>query len=188
LQTSYIGVAYLNATLNSNLANRIKKISLRYFVAIDGYGETGSFAAYFAGSRPNVNISLNSPYFYVYTNLLNAVNTSGGVSTFYCFTGLDLLAVNSSNLFDLAFTIVQVNSTAVNFTLTSKSTTPTFVYRVTYMWMTYNTNSINRVQFGLYQLSIITNTNSNSVSYGGNGVLGFNTIGGLVSFSFSGHN
>lgn len=179
-------MASLNATLNSNLANRIKKISLRYFVAIDGYGETGSFAAYFAGSRPNTNISLSNSYSYVYANLLNVVNTSGGVSTFYCFTGLDILAVNSSNTFDLAFTIVQINATAVNFTLTSKSMTPTYVYRVTYMWMSYNTNSINRAYFGLYQLGIITNSNSNIVSYDGSGVLGFNTIGGLVSFSFSG--
>ena len=113
---------------------------------------------------------------------------TGGVNIFSAFTGFNISAVNSTNIFDLYVSISQINSSSVNITLGSKSSTPTYVYRVHFLWFSFNIGKVNSPSFGYFMLGTLTASSGGVLSYynSSNTIKQFNTFVGLSGFSLNG--
>lgn len=113
---------------------------------------------------------------------------TGGVKTFTAFTGIDITAIDSSNTFDLYISISQISSTSVYFTLASQSSIPTYVNRVAYTWLSFNTGMVNSPSIGYFMVGKLTASSGGALSYtnSDSSITNFNTFVGLSGFSLKG--
>ena len=113
---------------------------------------------------------------------------TGGVKIFSAFTGLDISAVNSSNIYDLYVSISQISSSSVNLTIGSQSSIPTYVNRVAYLWFSFNIGMVDSPSFGYFMLGTLTASSGGALSYynSSNTIMQFNTFMGLSGFSLNG--
>jgi hypothetical protein len=90
---------------------------------------------------------------------------TGGVQTFVSITGIDISAINSSNVFDIYVSISQLSSSSVNLTISSQSSIPTYVNRVAYLWFSFNIGMVNNPSFGYFIVGTLSASSGGSLIY-----------------------
>jgi len=99
---------------------KIKKLSIRVYVASSIYSQSPIFVSFSASAKPLGNISSTKNYTLSYPKLPESVGIIKSAKVFYTLIGLSIAATDSSNTLGIYLEIIQINSTAISVILGCK--------------------------------------------------------------------